>query len=311
MDNSHPVVAYIGQACALSLLLLHHPSHPPLTPPFSHARSAWAFVQPHFSAQAKDLLTNLISFVEVRLTPSPGSMPQSPAQSGFKADPLVASTQDECMPAEKLFHDQISTDPKLRWKSYPRIIEDLKDKAKQRGLWQLWMNKAQYGEYGGRLSNLEYSVCAEIMGHAIRIAPEATNSSAPDTGNMGPSSLPPTFASFARAPTDLSCPSSAPCRGPRALRQQGAAGQVAQAPHGGQDPLELCHDRARRREFGRDQHPHLDRPRREDERDRHQRPQVVDLGRWRPAQQGPPRHGQVVRRYSLSFSRCVYRKVSH
>lgn len=130
MDNSHPVVAYIGQA-------------------------AWAFVQPHFSSQAKELLTNLISFVE-----------------------------DECMPAEKVFHDQISTDPKLRWKSYPQVIEDLKDKAKQRGLWQLWMNKAQYGEYGGRLSNLEYSVCAEVMGHAIRIAPEATNSSAPDTGNM-------------------------------------------------------------------------------------------------------------------------------
>ena len=71
---------------------------------------------------------------------------------------------------------------------------------------------------------------------------------------------------------------------------------MAQAPHGGQDPLVVRHDRARRRLVRRDQHPHLDRPRREDERDRHQRPQVVDLGRRRPAQQGPPRHGQVVRR---------------
>ncbi|GJN90647.1 hypothetical protein Rhopal_003659-T1 [Rhodotorula paludigena] len=130
MDNSHPVVPYIGQA-------------------------AWAFVLPHFSDYAKKTLATLIQFVE-----------------------------EECLPAEKLFHAQVSTDPAKRWKQYPQVIEDLKAKAKQRGLWQLWMNKAQYGEHGGRLSNLEYSVMAEVMGHAIRIAPEATNSSAPDTGNM-------------------------------------------------------------------------------------------------------------------------------
>ena len=112
------------------------------------------------------------------------------------------------MPAEKVFHDQISTDPKLRWKSYPQVIEDLKDKAKQRGLWQLWMNKAQYGEYGGRLSNLEYSVCAEVMGHAIRIAPEATNSSAPDTGNMGAPALP--LLSFSRERASLTLPRTLP-----------------------------------------------------------------------------------------------------
>lgn len=89
------------------------------------------------------------------------------------------------MPAEKLFHEQVSTDPKLRWKSYPKIIEELKVKAKKQGLWMLWANKVQYPEMTAGLTNLEYAVMAEIMGHAIRIAPEATNSSAPDTGNMG------------------------------------------------------------------------------------------------------------------------------
>lgn len=89
------------------------------------------------------------------------------------------------MPAEKLFHEQVSTDPKLRWKSYPKIIEELKAKAKKQGLWMLWANKVQYPEMTAGLTNLEYAVMAEIMGHAIRIAPEATNSSAPDTGNMG------------------------------------------------------------------------------------------------------------------------------
>ncbi|GAA6034056.1 hypothetical protein JCM8097_000670 [Rhodosporidiobolus ruineniae] len=118
-------------------------------------QAAWLMVEPKFSAYAKDVLAKLIRFVE-----------------------------DECLPAEKTFHDQISTDPAKRWKSYPHEIERLKSRAKSLGLWNLWLNKHQYGAQGGKLSNLEYSVCAEVMGHAIRVAPEATNSSAPDTGNM-------------------------------------------------------------------------------------------------------------------------------
>lgn len=125
-----------------------------------------------------------------RLSPPSSSLSRCDSPSPtFRSLPLLtrdrADPQEECLPAEKLFHAQVSTDPAKRWKQYPQVIEDLKAKAKQRGLWQLWMNKAQYGEHGGRLSNLEYSVMAEVMGHAIRIAPEATNSSAPDTGNMG------------------------------------------------------------------------------------------------------------------------------
>lgn len=108
----------------------------------------------------------------------------APAQAA-DTDPSSSSRptlQEECIPAEKLFHDQISTDPATRWKSYPHVIEELKQKAKDRGLWMLWANKAQYAQIGNGLSNLEYAVMAEIMGHAIRVAPEATNSSAPDTG---------------------------------------------------------------------------------------------------------------------------------
>jgi len=66
----------------------------------------------------------------------------------------------------------------------PTIMEDLKSKARSRGLWNLFLSKAHYPELGVPLTNLEYAVMAEVMGHAIRIAPEAMNCSAPDTGNM-------------------------------------------------------------------------------------------------------------------------------
>ena len=65
------------------------------------------------------------------------------------------------------------------------MIEQLKKRAKDLGLWNIWLSKDHYAAQGGFMTNLEYAVCAEIMGRAIRIAPEACNASAPDTGNMG------------------------------------------------------------------------------------------------------------------------------
>lgn len=92
------------------------------------------------------------------------------------------------MPAEKVFHNQISDDPKLRWASYPPVMEDLKAKAKELGLWNLWLSGGEFQHLakgsGAGLTNLEYGVIAEICGYASRTAPEAMNCSAPDTGNM-------------------------------------------------------------------------------------------------------------------------------
>ena len=60
----------------------------------------------------------------------------------------------------------------------PPIIEELKIKARERGLWNLFL-PAESG-----LTNLDYAPLAELTGWSLEIAPEALNCAAPDTGNM-------------------------------------------------------------------------------------------------------------------------------
>ncbi|MGE4409052.1 MAG: acyl-CoA dehydrogenase [Sphingomonadales bacterium] len=77
-----------------------------------------------------------------------------------------------------------------RWVS-PKLVEDLKAKAKAEGLWNLFLPPSHGGAHvdesfvfsGERLTNLEYALCAEEMGR-IHWASEIFNCSAPDTGNM-------------------------------------------------------------------------------------------------------------------------------
>ena len=70
-------------------------------------------------------------------------------------------------------------DPATRWTPSPRI-EDLKDKARQAGLWNLFLPDAVHGS---GLSNLDYAPLAERMGRVLW-ASEVFNCNAPDTGNM-------------------------------------------------------------------------------------------------------------------------------
>lgn len=91
---------------------------------------------------------------------------------------LTHFMDEHVYPAEPVHEAQISENP---W-STPAITETLKLKARELGLWNLFL-PPEHLPYGAGLSNLEYAPLAEIMGRSL-IAPEIFNCSAPDTGNM-------------------------------------------------------------------------------------------------------------------------------
>lgn len=67
------------------------------------------------------------------------------------------------------------------WQVYPKM-EELKERARAAGLWNLFLPK-NYNEFSPGLTNLEYAPLAEIMGRVLWSS-EIFNCSAPDTGNM-------------------------------------------------------------------------------------------------------------------------------
>ena len=89
----------------------------------------------------------------------------------------------EIFPAESVYHEQRlefakQGTPHLQ----PPIVEQLKTSARSKGLWNLFLPDAHNPSHG--LSVTDYASLAEVTGWSPELAPEATNCSAPDTGNM-------------------------------------------------------------------------------------------------------------------------------
>jgi len=92
---------------------------------------------------------------------------------------LQSFMDEEIYPNEATFAAEVEEGD--RW-APPPILADLKKKAQQEGLWNLFLPQA-YGEFSPGLTNLEYAPLAELMGRVLW-ASEVFNCSAPDTGNM-------------------------------------------------------------------------------------------------------------------------------
>ncbi|KAK2766000.1 hypothetical protein FQN54_007515 [Arachnomyces sp. PD_36] len=89
--------------------------------------------------------------------------------------------EKECIPADPVYQAQLGQGEK-RWNTTPRVLEDLKVRARELGLWNMFLPKGHFTQ-GAGFTNLEYGLMAESLGKS-HLASEATNNSAPDTGNM-------------------------------------------------------------------------------------------------------------------------------
>ncbi|KXS19913.1 acyl-CoA dehydrogenase NM domain-like protein [Gonapodya prolifera JEL478] len=165
-ESSDPACALRVGTSSLSLyfgrdLFRKQPSHSMTTVPakngFGSGVWPWDYygVGPNISDRAKQAYIRLVDFVE-----------------------------NDCIPAEKLYEEQISKED--RFKVVPPIIEQLKAKARSLGLWNMFMTadySKEYGIEGPGYTTLEYAIMCEVLGQSP-LAPEATNCAAPDTGNM-------------------------------------------------------------------------------------------------------------------------------
>ena len=108
----------------------------------------------NLSPRSKDFLTRLKSFMEAHVYP-------------FERELMDYTIKQ-------------NTDPDWRrWKEHPKV-DEIKEKAKSEGLWNLFLPDVALGQ---GLSVLDYAPLAEEMGRVYNSA-EFFNCNAPDTGNM-------------------------------------------------------------------------------------------------------------------------------
>lgn len=95
---------------------------------------------------------------------------------------LTRFMDEQVYPNESVFEHEVAANRAAGNAWVPtKVMEELKAKAREAGLWNLFLPES---EHGAGLTNLEYAPLAEITGRSLHLAPEALNCSAPDSGNM-------------------------------------------------------------------------------------------------------------------------------
>jgi alkylation response protein AidB-like acyl-CoA dehydrogenase len=97
----------------------------------------------------------------------------------YTLERIRAFMDEHIYPNEGTYFRQLEALGADRWQVLP-LIEELKTKAREAGLWNLFLPDS---ERGGGFTNLEYAPMCEEMGR-VPFASEVFNCSAPDTGNM-------------------------------------------------------------------------------------------------------------------------------
>src|SRR5437868_1511443 len=103
------------------------------------------------------------------------------AKTKALAERVTAFMEEFVYPNESHLYAQIEAN-RLRGDAWVPLqrVEELKDAARSRELWNLFLPESPFG---AGLTNLEYTSLCEIMGRSP-FAPELFNCAAPDTGNM-------------------------------------------------------------------------------------------------------------------------------
>lgn len=102
-------------------------------------------------------------------------------RAGSLLEQIKFFMESEIDPREPTYWKEVAKGD--RWQFTPvmtEIMEGLKARARELGLWNLFLPDEKWG---AGLSNVEYAHLAEAMGRSV-LAPEIFNCSAPDTGNM-------------------------------------------------------------------------------------------------------------------------------
>ena len=109
------------------------------------------------------------------------SFDHSPKTRGL-LDRMHAFYDQHIWPNEHRYHAELDERRRRGEHWQPAaLVEELKPKAREAGLWNMFLPHPYKGE--GGISNLDYAPLCELMGRAIWSA-EVFNCSAPDTGNM-------------------------------------------------------------------------------------------------------------------------------